>query len=443
MLQCKRIIEIHNFGPVEHTIVDLNKTYQIYIGAQASGKSTICKAIYFCEKLRDYSLTFLLEETQSLYDSSTNPWGSYMNYLKKQFMGCFGKTTHMRPFEICYQFGEHKISITLKEGFVNFHFSENLFGEMHALIRDACGIQKRINRVDGSVTIFDKLNEYQMMKQQFQRHLEKLFSDDKEIVYIPAGRSLLATLSEQLQEYSVAEMDLTMQEFITLIRRTKNQFGSKIPEIIKEYTKTVDGRIDKDAVDKAYELIKKILKADYTSDSEGEKMYFDEYHWVKLMYSSSGQQEVLWILMLLFVLILQKKSAFVVIEEPEAHLFPIAQRNVVQFITLMANVTSSNVLLTTHSPYILTSANILLYSSQVEKGNGEVVVPENMRINGDIFAAYKVLYDVEHGSKIESIFDKEEALIDTEYIDEVSGITNRELLHTRQCVEKDTDLDVG
>lgn len=426
MQLCERKIEITNFGPVKHAVVDLNKTYQIYIGAQASGKSTICKVIYFCEKMRDYSLTFLLEETQLLYNSSSNPVGSYLNYLKKQFMGCFGKTTHMKPFEICYQFGEHQIDITLKDGFVNFRFSEQLFYTMNALIRDACGIQLRINQVNETVTIFDKLNEYQMMKQQFQVHLEELFADSREIIYIPAGRSLLATLSEQLQEYSVSEMDLTMQEFITLIRRTKNRFGSKIPEMIKEYTKTVDDRIDKKAVEQAYNLIKKILKADYTSDSEGEKMYFDEYHWVKLMYSSSGQQEVLWILMLLFILILQKKSAFVVIEEPEAHLFPIAQRDVVQFIALMANVTSSSVLLTTHSPYILTSANILLYSSQIEQGDKDAVVPVAMRINGDFFDAYKVLYDAEDGSKIESIFDKEEALIDTEYIDEVSGITNRE-----------------
>ena len=30
------------------------------------------------------------------------------------------------------------------------------------------------------------------------------------------------------------------------------------------------------------------------------------------------------------------------------------------------------------------------------------------------------------GSRAVSIFDREEALIDTEYIDEVSGITNRD-----------------
>ena len=76
-------------------------------------------------------------------------------------------------------------------------------------------------------------------------------------------------------------------------------------------------------------------EADYTNESDGEKVYFDKKHWVKLMYSSSGQQEVLWILMLTFVIMLENKRSFVIIEEPEAHLFPIAQKNVISLISLM------------------------------------------------------------------------------------------------------------
>ena len=106
---------------------------------------------------------------------------------------------------------------------------------------------------------------------------------------------MLATMSEQLHDFSIADMDLTMQEFINLIRNTKNKFGSKIPDMVKNYTKTVRGQINNNALDMAYDLIKSIFKADYTSENDGEKIYFDERHWVKLMYGSSGQQEVLWI----------------------------------------------------------------------------------------------------------------------------------------------------
>ena len=52
----KRKIFIQNFGPVDKASVDLTKKFQIFIGAQASGKSTICKVVYFCQKIRDYTL---------------------------------------------------------------------------------------------------------------------------------------------------------------------------------------------------------------------------------------------------------------------------------------------------------------------------------------------------------------------------------------------------
>ena len=101
------------------------------------------------------------------------------------------------------------------------------------------------------------------------------------------------------------------------------------------------------------------MKADYVNDSDGEKIYFDEHHWVKLMYGSSGQQEALWILMLTLIIILENRRAFVVIEEPEAHLFPIAQKDMISLIALMVNATDSQVIITTHSPYILTSLSLI------------------------------------------------------------------------------------
>lgn len=236
-------------------------------------------------------------------------------------------------------------------------------------------------------------------------------------------------MSEQLRNFSLSDMDLTMQEFINLIWKTKNKFGSKIPDMIKDYTKTVKGQISNSSVDAAYNLIRQILKADYTSDSEGEKIYFDDWHWVKLMYGSSGQQEVLWILMLTFITILENKNRFIIIEEPEAHLFPVAQKNVVDLISLMVNVTGSRVIITTHSPYILTSWNILLYSEKVEgrrRGEG-VIVPFNLRVLYEDFTAYKVENVKGSEECLEMLLDEESHMIRTDYIDEVSSITNAQL----------------
>ena len=235
-------------------------------------------------------------------------------------------------------------------------------------------------------------------------------------------------MSEQLHDISVSEMDLTMQEFVKLIRATKSHFGTKIPEMVQNYTKTVKGQINNSAVTHAYELIKKILKADYVNDSDGEKFYFDEHHWVKLMYGSSGQQEALWILMLTLIIILENRRAFVVIEEPEAHLFPIAQKDMISLIALMVNATDSQVIVTTHSPYILTSSNILLYSEKVEnnyRGEEKPVIPRSIRLSYHKFAAYKV---ENAADSLTSLMDENSHMISTDYIDKVSEITNNELV---------------
>ena len=417
-------IIIENFGPIKEAQIDLNKNFQIFIGAQASGKSTICKVVYFVQKIRDYTLDFLMERTQFTQNHKNEYFNNYLKYLTKQFMGCFGKTKHMNTFNISYIFAKKNIRIILNsDGYVRFYFNDALKEELLELIDEASEMYlNNFNRKG----LLDNITVVMIMKHQLSERLFLIFKNDNEIIYIPAGRSLLATMSEQLQDVSTDDMDLTMQEFIKLIKITKSKFGTKIPEMIKDYVKTVKGQINNAAVDKAYELIKKILKADYTSEADGEKIYFDEYHWVKLMYGSSGQQEVLWILMLTFATILEKKTSIIIIEEPEAHLFPIAQKDVVNLISLMINSTNSKVIITTHSPYVLTSTNILLFSEKVEKRSklNKIVIPKNLRVSYENFAAYKV----DNSEKmLESLLDAESHMISTNYIDEVSSITNNEL----------------
>ena len=422
-------ILIRNFGPIKDAEIHLNNNFQILIGSQASGKSTLCKIVYFCQKIRDYTLEFLMNSEQFTKNNKNEYFNNYLKYMTKQFIGCFGTTKHMQKFRITYLFDEKKIEICLNnDGYVRFSFNDILKMEIYSLIEEASDMF--LNRLNNEVaSIMDNITAIGVMKRHLTEVLFSIFKNEAEIIYIPAGRSLLATMSEQLHDISVSEMDLTMQEFVKLIRATKSQFGTKIPEMVQNYTKTVKGQINNSAVTHAYELIKKILKADYVNDSDGEKIYFDEHHWVKLMYGSSGQQEALWILMLTLIIILENRRAFVVIEEPEAHLFPIAQKDMISLIALMVNATDSRVIITTHSPYILTSSNILLYSEKVEnnyRGEEKPVIPRSIRLSYHKFAAYKV---ENAADSLTSLMDENSHMISTDYIDKVSEITNNELEH--------------
>ena len=421
-------ILIRNFGPIKDAEIHLNNNFQILIGSQASGKSTLCKIVYFCQKIRDYTLEFLMNSEQFTKNHKNEYFNNYLKYMTKQFIGCFGTTKYMQKFRITYLFDEKKIEICLNnDGYVRFSFNDILKMEIYSLIEEASDMF--LNRLNNEVaSIMDNITAIGVMKRHLTEVLFSIFKNGAEIIYIPAGRSLLATMSEQLHDISVSEMDLTMQEFVKLIRATKSQFGTKIPEMVQNYTKTVKGQINNSAVTHAYELIKKILKADYVNDSDGEKIYFDEHHWVKLMYGSSGQQEALWILMLTLIIILENRRAFVVIEEPEAHLFPIAQKDMISLIALMVNATDSQVIITTHSPYILTSSNILLYSEKVEnnyRGEEKPVIPRSIRLSYHKFAAYKV---ENAADSLTSLMDENSHMISTDYIDKVSEITNNELV---------------
>lgn len=423
-------IEINNFGPVKKAEIDLDKHNQVFIGPQASGKSTICKVIYFCQKIRDYTVEFLMDTKQFTENHENEYYNIYLKFLTAKFMGCFGKTTHMKKFEIRYLFYGESIEIRLnKDGYIRFVFSSQLKKNIRWIIGE---VITTIFLQNQGNSLFDSMTMIQVLRKQIQGKVNEIFHNDNEIIYIPAGRSLLASMSDILGEISLMNMDLTMLEFINLIRTTRNKFGTKLPEMVKDYTKTVKGQIDNNSIKLANDLIHEILKADYASEFDGEKVYYDEYHWVKLMYASSGQQEVLWILMLAFLVILERKKVFMVIEEPEAHLFPVAQKKVIDLIALMVNSTNSKVIITTHSPYILTSLNILLYSHKVEgilkkKKDCGPVIQKNYRISYKDFAAFRVGNNWKDGNEIEDLMDEESNMIQTEYIDEVSDITNREM----------------
>ena len=142
-----------------------------------------------------------------------------MKYLTKQFMGCFGKTKHMQKFNISYMFAGKHINIFLnRDGYVRFSLDAKLKEELLELINEASEMFLNNFNTKG---LLDNITAVGVMKRHLNERLFLVFENNDEIIYIPAGRSLLATMSEQLQDVSTDEMDLTMQEFIKLIKITK------------------------------------------------------------------------------------------------------------------------------------------------------------------------------------------------------------------------------
>jgi predicted ATP-dependent endonuclease of OLD family len=181
--------------------------------------------------------------------------------------------------------------------------------------------------------------------------------------------------------------------------------------------------VDNENVDLAIDFIEKILKGTYKFDGEGEKIFYEKSKYVKINFASSGQQESIWILLLIFLQILDKTNSFVVFEEPEAHLYPEAQKQIIDLIALLLNSGNNQIVITTHSPYILSSLNNLFFAQVTglkSKNKVSQLVPEKTWLNSKDAQAYFI----ENGS-LESIIDQETGLLQTEAIDKASGLINK------------------
>lgn len=425
--------DIRNFGPINNLRIDVDKNINMIIGPQASGKSTIGKVLFFCKKIRDYYVDFILQDVTFLQMHPNELYINFLKYIRRNFMGCFGTTKHMTSFEISYSYQNGQaIVLSLREGYAFFKFSYRLETDIRASLLDAYMIyqENQLQENTNFVTIF---NSKLLLKNEMNIHFTELanrfFGSDEDIVYIPAGRSLLSVLSDQLDVIDISILDLPMKEFVERIRITRTRFGTKLDGVVNDYLKTVQGQIKNTDINIAKELIRNILKAEYINDTDGEKLYFDDTHWVKLIYGSSGQQESLWILLLLFVAILENKKSYIVLEEPEAHLYPVAQKHIVELIALTMNSSNSKFLVTTHSPYILSSANLLIQSAFVENHivvnkNEEAIIKKQFRISPQKISAYKI--GENDKNTLKSIIDKTSGLIESIEIDSISEKINEE-----------------
>lgn len=427
-------IHIKNLGPITDVNLDLSKDMCLVIGPQATGKSTMCKIIYFCKMIRFYFVEFLYEDTIIMETPQNELYLSFLKYIRKKYMSSFGTTKHMsRYYYVKYEYGENTY-VTLKldeQGYVKFNFSLSIENELKKAIMSMRKLYEDIQKdtvEDAYTSINRKVQTKREAIQHFVVDAERIFQDNEDIIYIPAGRSLLSVLSDQLDIVNTMGLDLPMRDFIERIRDTKHRFGTRLDNVVADYVKTIKGQIQNTDVELAKQLIQKILKAEYVNDIDGEKLYIDDKHWVKLIYGSSGQQEALWIVLLLFIVILENKKTFVIVEEPEAHLYPIAQRHMMELLALTMNSSGSHLLITTHSPYIMTSSNLLLYSAKVEnqikQAADQRIIMKQYRISPDQMSAYK--FGEEHEETFYDIIDKETGLINASEIDTISDIITEE-----------------
>ena len=436
----KQQLTIRHFGPVAYINLEL-KDILIFIGSQASGKSTISKAIFFFKSLRDDLIIYI----NQCY-SHNQFEGNITNFAKRaknKFLKIYGPVLQFPEMQLNYQYG-NGMEITVRSSqnnrFTDIIFDDNFRDSFRALIKQAEKLHQELQDKSSGFSSFREISDIKAKETTLFKSIEtqvsKLFNDERDILFLPAGRSLVTTLSQQghsinmgnerlsndpeIEPENLIKLDYLMQSFINRIDNVKRIFSQPLINLIQDKFSADDNPETKQKVELAQNLINSILKGSYRYQNGTEYIEFGDAQSTLINFASSGQQEVIWILLLILLLILNQRQVFLVIEEPEAHLFPVAQKEVIDLIALLTNQTDNQIILTTHSPYILSSFNNLLYAYNLSLEKKEAVaqlVEPNLWINPDRLDAY-----ILEGGEARSIVDQEMQLIKSAEIDKASDI---------------------
>jgi len=120
------------------------------------------------------------------------------------------------------------------------------------------------------------------------------------------------------------------------------------------------------------------------------------------------------------------KKAFInIVEEPEQNLFPVSQMQMIKSLVSICNRNEDNQLvISTHSPYVLATINNLILANKVGKkypDKVELKVDKHLWLNhDDVFAG------IVKGGTVEEMIDKEFDMIQVEQLDSVSQAINEE-----------------
>ena len=450
----QRII-IDHFGPIKHLDLEI-KDLTILIGPNAGGKSLVGKLVWFFEKLgiQVFSTSSINAVFKVLQDAELS--AQELKSIEKEFsqevlrsFEYYFHVANVTPFRIDYHHEKWGLLSIKSSGNRKF----DLEIEATHWIKKATDLFASIpiDEVFGeNANLFKevfKSNEFQKseigasMRKFLPLQLEESLQNLKDNLYfVPAGRMTLSVMGPILRNRVFGALSILSSDakdtqkvyfdpFINEYTERRDRYQSQLAKhgiASLEDLKRVFPETEPRLFDLFLENVKKILKvSDVAFNSEQETfLVTDKGTKVPLSIGSSGQQEAIGILISLMESIQASVSLQVFVEEPEAHLYPSAQQHMANALSLAFNATKRNkMLINTHSPYVLTAFNNLLFAHKVGQHFelAEQVaeqIPREYWLDPSRVAAYH-LGESEGGQELIPLMT-EQGVINAEEIDDAS-----------------------
>lgn len=378
-------IKINNFLGIVEAEVCLDGL-TVLIGPQATGKSIIARLFYFFNEYFSGfdDLSLLRNEHKKTYDARK----------KSDFYKIFPQYSWRKnQFEIEYQKGGYSISLRSAAD------SEQLELTSSKSVADYFrGIKSSYREFIENVSGVERHSPTRALR-DFRRYRSETYGADFESpLFVPAARSFYATLRQEV--FSILSLDekidRIIMQFGDFYENAKLGFRSLPSNQAK-----IQVRFPSSSIERRY--FQDIVKGQYLRVDDRDWIEMERGR-IELNKASSGQQEAV---PLLFAIgRFPSEGRTLIIEEPEAHLFPESQIRVLDFIVRQAVNRKTDILFTTHSPYLLSALNNYIVRGQNRHERG---------IAADKVKAYAL-----SGGKCASIVDSETSLISADYIDSVS-----------------------
>jgi len=429
-------LEIENFGPIKKAKIEV-KDMMVFIGPQASGKSTLAKLITILDDInfKQNTKTSLKEELEKYNIATFLKANTIIEYNTPSF-----------SFELRDK-KEYKFDInTTIERLKNIHKEKKSLEDFSEVLN----VTSQMLGIMLSGIILDEKSD--ILIRELQKHEDYGLNSHLEDVLLSDKKSPSTLSKNLLKSYNKNIEDI--DEFIALIDLVKQVFSIIHPldslyipaerTLLPLLAPNIAGLINNDilipknllfAVQQFEKALQQVNDVDLNiignfrfKHIEGRSyIYHNKNQKVLLKDSASGIQSFLPILLLIENSL--KSENYInlnyVVEEPELNLYPEAQYNLVKYLVkncleTTREIQTKNLIITTHSPYILSSINNLLLAYNKGKINKDItksIVNEKSWIAPEHFNAYEV-----RKGYVKKIFSKKIGLINDNMIDDVSDI---------------------
>lgn len=412
MISIMERIIIENFGGLDKLDIELNKI-NVFIGKQASGKSVTAKLLFFFK-----------EVYKDIFEANTQVKSKQVvnQYILDIFCNYFPPHTWGdKPFVVKYSLDEHFIRVLkVDEQKLKIEYSDS--------IKELFTIAKKLIKQDKErFSPKDEFDIYQPNNYHLERQYVSMVQNKINVkigysqLYIPAGRSFFANLQNNI--FSFLSNNKSIDPFLV---RFGAFYENIKPIVVRSSFLSI---LDKKIASLFEQLSQDIINGVYLREDNQDFLLHDDKRKINVSFVSSGQQEILPLVLMLRTLVSSSSSGggtTIYIEEPEAHLFPRAQKKIVELLTLVASHSQNKIqlVITTHSPYILTSFNNLAQAGVIKTSLSE----NNEKLN-ELYQVIdkELILDPNHLSAFAlkdrtglSIIDDETSLIHADYLDSIS-----------------------